>query len=172
MKISEIPAGADNPEDPQPRMANTASGSIGSTPTIPLWPATRAAKRGPGRPKKPPQPFLTGLRTPKANGRPRNAVKPPGKPGAPKQHDDATMRAFVEDIDQRKSKAQAAGASISDDRAIRDAVIEHYQLEKHVVAKLALGLSKRAAEDRVFKRRDWLEEVYTEPAPWTDDAAR
>ncbi len=126
--------------------------------TVMVQPATLAflfaalpKKRVRGRPKKPPATILTGLRIPKANGRPHNPVKPPGKPGAPKKYDASTMSAFIERIDERKSKARAEGCAISDDRALRDDIVEHYNLEKRVAAKIALGLSKRAAEDRVFK---------------------
>jgi len=113
--------------------------------------AARAKKRGRGRPKKSPATISTGLRISKAKGRPRNPVKPPGKAGAPKKYDAATMSGFVERIDERKSKARAQGCSISDDRALRDDIIEHFKLEERVAAKISLGLSQRAAEDRVFK---------------------
>src|SRR5205823_5874531 len=113
--------------------------------------ATLPKKRGRGRPKKARATILTGLRIPKANGRPRNPVKPSGKPGAPKHYDTATMSGFVERIDERKSKARAQGRSISDDRALRDDIIEYYKLEKRITAKISRGWSKRAAEDRIFK---------------------
>src|SRR5262249_11381042 len=128
------------------------SNTMGSTAVIIAWlAAAPPKKRGPGRPKKAPRTILTGLRIPKANGRPRNPIKPPGKPGAPKKYDPTTMAEFVEHIDQRKSKARAEGPSISDDRALRDDIVAHYRLENRVGAKISLGLSKRAAEDRVFK---------------------
>jgi hypothetical protein len=107
--VSEIPTRTDSPEDPPSRMPATATGgaTMESTAAIITWlAASPAKKRGPGRPKKPTPTLLGGLRVPRANGRPRLPVQPPGRAGAPKKYDDTLMRALIDCIEQRKSEAR------------------------------------------------------------------